>query len=234
MSLWSNTDNANGKPAFANTATVFGVDVAEAALQNFVASPGWVDVQVGHGPIVSIAVTTPGTGYVDNEALIFASGGGNGAAGFVTTSGNSLVANVTINGGGVGYANAAALIFDPVGAQGTVTTDSNGMITAVTITTGGAYATAPTVTIDTVAGTNANLTVEVGDLTPIGDIVSATLTNGGSGYTSAPTVTIDTIVGVNGALTAAVGGRAGRITSETLVAMKSIGGDAEDTQFPDA
>ena len=78
-------------------------------------------------------------------------------------------------------------------------------------------------------GTGANASVSVN---ATGAIVSVTLNNGGSGYTSAPTITLSG--GANGSVTTTVGGRAGRISYETLVAMGSITGDnaADNTYFP--
>lgn len=68
-----------------------------------------------------------------------------------------------------------------------------------------------------------------------GNVVSYSITNGGANFNSAtPTVTITTAAGVGASLTATAGGRAGRITYETLVAMGSITGDAsDDTYLPE-
>lgn len=65
-------------------------------------------------------------------------------------------------------------------------------------------------------------------------LATVVIHNPGSGYTSAPTVTY---VGANTTrptFTATVGGRAGRRSYETLVAMGSIAGDdsADNTYFP--
>jgi hypothetical protein len=50
------------------------------------------------------------------------------------------------------------------------------------------------------------------------------LNNGGTGYTSTPTATI---AGANASLTVVMGGRAGRVLTETLVAMGSMHGDGD-------
>lgn len=63
-------------------------------------------------------------------------------------------------------------------------------------------------------------------------IVSIVINNGGS-YSTTPTVAA--ITGTSGAATFTVemGGRANRVSYETLVAMGSMTGDGDDTYFPD-
>lgn len=85
--------------------------------------------------------------------------------------------------------------------------------------------------------TGGNGTGAAGTLTTNGSgvITAVNLTSGGSGYTAAPTVGITTAAGTGASLTATVGGRAGRISSETLVEISSITSDAaDDAVFPDA
>jgi hypothetical protein len=81
------------------------------------------------------------------------------------------------------------------------------------------------------SGANASYTVN----TTTNTVNSITLISGGSNYTGTPTANI---ANANGAITASIavtmGGRAGRVHYETLVAMGSMTGDAEDTILPDA
>jgi hypothetical protein len=68
-----------------------------------------------------------------------------------------------------------------------------------------------------------------------GVITSVTLSAGGTGYTTAPVVTVNTAAGTDAAFTVTMGGRSGRVHYETLVALKSVTGDAsDDTTFPDS
>jgi hypothetical protein len=57
-----------------------------------------------------------------------------------------------------------------------------------------------------------------------GALLRIQLNNGGSNYTSTPTATI---AGANASLTVVMGGRAGRVLTETLVAMGSMRGDGD-------
>lgn len=67
-----------------------------------------------------------------------------------------------------------------------------------------------------------------------GVITGIVITSGGTPLEVAPTVTVDTVGGTLADLTAVLGGKAGRTMFEVLVAMGSMSGDAEDTEFPDA
>lgn len=105
MSLWGNTDTANNKPKFANTADVSGVTIAEAQANTGIAHPGWVKTTVGTGPVTAIAVTAGGTGYSNGAALTISGGGGSGAAGTIVVSGGAIT-GVVITAGGSGYTSA--------------------------------------------------------------------------------------------------------------------------------
>jgi hypothetical protein len=77
------------------------------------------------------------------------------------------------------------------------------------------------------SGANASIVVDAN-----GVILSVSLLSGGSGYTSAPTATASNTTPA--VLTVEVGGRAGRRSYETLVAMGSIVGDdtGDNAYFP--
>jgi hypothetical protein len=65
-------------------------------------------------------------------------------------------------------------------------------------------------------------------------VATVVINNPGSGYTSAPTLVYNGANTSRPTFTVTVGGRAGRRSYETLVAMGSISGDdtADDTYFP--
>lgn len=73
-----------------------------------------------------------------------------------------------------------------------------------------------------------------------GGVVSAALSDGGAGFVSTTSVSVTnstggTSAGSNAVITAALGGRAGRTSMETLVAMGTITGDgSDDVVFPDS
>lgn len=70
-----------------------------------------------------------------------------------------------------------------------------------------------------------------------GGITSVTLGTKGSGFKNVDdsTVTITTVSGTGATIVPVLGGRAGRVSMETMVAMGTITGDAaDDDTFPDA
>jgi hypothetical protein len=181
MSLWGNIDyvTSNLKPLYANTTNassnstingtsanqvygiVAGVSATETERANSLPQhpthAGWVSLKVGTGPVKAISVSG-GTGI--------------NAAGYLTfTSGDGTGANVS---------------FTTANSQNTLQSYS----TNPTLNTYGTF----------------------------------TVNDGGSGYTNAAAITVRTN-GANialGTFTVELGGRAGRIQTETLVAMGSI------------
>ena len=113
MSLWGNVDNANNRPKYANTSAVTGMTVAEAQANTGVAHPGWVQVTVGQGAVVSIAISAGGTGYANGAALSFANTNGSGAAATLSTNSTGGITSLTITAGGL-Y-SAAPVITAPTG-----------------------------------------------------------------------------------------------------------------------
>ena len=129
MPLWGNKDTANNKPKFvgaANVAKVSGVTVAEAQTDKGIAQPGWVQTTLGTGGVVSISITTPGTGYANGDAVVAANTYGSGFAGTVTTNAAGAITAVNIASPGQ-YTQAPAL---------TITTTA-GTTGALTATVGG-------------------------------------------------------------------------------------------------
>jgi hypothetical protein len=132
---------------------------------------------------------------------------------------NSLENNAVIFlGGGAGNTTPATV------AVGTFANNGNGEITAVTISNqGNNYLTAPTLTVNSAAaGSGANL---VPALAGVGGEVNFAISGGNrSGMNAGWNIRRE-----------GTGGRAGRVTYETLVAMRSIGSDASDDDIlPDS
>lgn len=113
-------------------------------------------------------------------------------------------------------------------------TRGTGPLTSITVAAAGrTYANTDTFSIAAgTGGTNATGNVVTN---AAGNVVSFSVSSWGANFnTAAPTVTITTAAGVGASLTATAGGRAGRTTYETLVAMGSITGDAsDDTLLPE-
>ena len=108
-------------------------------------------------------------------------------------------------------------------------TAGTGPITSITANSGAVGTNSYlTITGGGVGNTAANAQISVN---AAGYIVAVTLNSGGS-YSTTPTVTP---ASGDGAFTVTMGGRANRVTQETIVAMGSMTGDAsDDTYYPDA
>lgn len=81
------------------------------------------------------------------------------------------------------------------------------------------------------SGANASYTVN----TTTNTITTITLVSGGSGYSTTPYANVANGTSVNSAsILVTMGGRANRVSYETLVAMGSMTEDSEDTIFPNS
>lgn len=102
-------------------------------------------------------------------------------------------------------------------------TTGTGPLTALTIVDGGSgYANTDTITVASTGTGAVNATATV-TTNSTGGITAIAITNTGVGFTTtAPTVTITTSGGTGANVVATAGGRAGRVSYETLVAMGSI------------
>lgn len=102
-------------------------------------------------------------------------------------------------------------------------TTGTGPVTALTIVAGGTgYANTDTITVAATGNGSVNATATV-TTNATGGITTIAITNTGSGFTlTTPTVTITTSGGTGANVVATAGGRAGRVSYETLVAMGSI------------
>lgn len=106
------------------------------------------------------------------------------------------------------------------------------IVNIVIAAAGTGYANTDTVAFTSPSGDNA-----AGAITTDGSgvITSVAITDPGAGYLVANTTgTITTSGGSGGTLTGVAGGKVGRVTYETLVAMNDLTGDgSDDTQLPD-
>lgn len=211
----------------------------------------------GNAGVTSVTVTVAGTGFTVRPTVAFSGGGGSGATATATakvitfTVGSALDADA-----GTGYANGDVIKVDGgtgTSANATVTTNaSNTSVASLALVNGGSYTVLPTLTGEaTIAETGSGSGLLVDLAMGLNDV---TVTASGNNYSSAPAVTIGGAGGVGATATSTLqsteaasiahagwtvrtvgtGGRAGRVQYETLVAMSSITGDAEDdAQLPE-
>ena len=226
---------------------VFGVDKTEAAVNRAAGkgglTPGWTSIKFGEGPVTALVVTDPGSGFVNGETA-FVTGGTVNALAVATTNSTGYLTTLTITNGGAGFTNTSMAGFDSdfsrekrvstVVASGaalgynntSILVVSNGTVNAtatlVTNTTGGFTGGTITVTrVGQFANTkiNGNLKFTVGNSTS-----NATFTGTG-GITGNVIVTAfsGTLANSSGGdYSIQFGGRAGRISYESLVAMRNI------------
>lgn len=224
---------------------VYGVDTTEMAVQNAAGGgrkaqhAGWVAVRRGTGPLTGLSINAGGTGY-GNLAVGFISNGTVNAMFHVgQTNSTGGAQTVILDTGGFGYLNA--------GAVGLVQ-PANGIYGVTIVTAGSGYTNTDVVTFSNGA-VNAVATITTNGT---GNIASVTFSTGGAGFSNTLN-TVRTFTAANGSaantsanltptiatgsgltVVATVGGRAGRVSYETLVAMGSITGDSDDATFPDS
>lgn len=255
--IWAPT-SVNKTPNTTNRDNLYGNTTADAFITGATIGMFAMDnsESKGEANVTTVAVTAAGSGFTVRPTVTFSGGGGTGAAGNT----NAKLVAVALGGGtgngGTGYVNAEVVTVNGgTGTSANVTianTDASGVVTAVSIVSGqaGVYTVLPTLannapTGGTGSGLRLNLTIGLN---------AVTVTANGSGYTSAPTVTIGGTGGNGATATASIntsegkkgaphagwvlrkegsGGRAGRVTYETLVAMGSISTDnnADDTKL---
>jgi len=233
---------------------IFGVDEAE--------------MTAGGDNVVSLAVNSGGTGYVDaDDAAVTVSAPGSGT----TATGTSVVTagkvtSITITEDGAGYTStptvtihgATASTFDASDAAVAVLASDTIVLTSAQVaalavddavtyaagTGGTAIVGLTTATVYYIhskpSATTIKLSATLGgdaiDLTEVGVGTSHTLT--GATATASATLGSGTPATVTHSgwvkRTVGTGGRAGRVTYETLVAMNTITGDtADDAEFPE-
>jgi hypothetical protein len=238
MSLWGNRDSktvAGSVTVTAANSTVVGVGTT---LTNFavgdflhVGENDYVFTAIANATVATVRSATGGalvgaqsnSSYVVSEKPLYITYSQNIDADTVygastaELSGTSGVASVTITNAGSDYDGTPTVTFSAppsgVTATGTATVAANAVTAVVMTNNGSGYVTAPTVTFsganttsDIATGTAVLQTSERDAVTHAGWVVR----------------------------TEGTGGRAGRVQYETLVAMSSIQGDAEDdAQLPE-
>ena len=178
------------------------------------------EAQTAGAGVESVTVDSPGIGYTSAPTVVFASGGGSGAAATATLT--PSVGSVTLGSGGSGYTTAPSVMF--TGGGGGSGATANAVLPArgvasVTLISVGVYSSTPTVTFgppQTAGGRRATGTV----VRPSGgDVQSVTITDPGSGYTSPPSVTFSPGLGVNAIGTAVL--EAAAVASVTVTEVGS-------------
>ena len=248
MALWTSTDNAGGKPKYLSTADkarTYGMDTTE--------------IGAGGDNVVSVAVATGGTRYVEAPGVTFSGGGGSSAAATATISGGAVTA-VTVTTVGSSYTSAPTVTIPKarltVATSGvnttseTITYAAHGLNNDDTVTYnngGGTSITGLTSGNQYYVVNKATNTFQL-SLTSGGSAINLTGTGNNAQYFIIDASTAATAVAalgegaVGGAAhagwnlrTVGTGGRAGRVHYETLVAMGSMSSDAsDDTVLPDA
>ena len=147
------------------------------------------EAQTAGRGVGSVTVDSPGIGYTSAPTVVFASGGGSGAAANATLT--PSVGSVTLGSGGSGYTTAPSVMFTGGGGGSGAAADAvlapRG-VASVMITNGGVYNFQPTVTFglpQTAGGRQATGTAVRSGL----NVQSVTITDPGSGYTAPPSVT---------------------------------------------
>jgi len=246
------TVTANEKPAYLNsgdTAATFGVDVTEQT--------------AGSDNVTNVSVATEGTRYLGTApAVTFSGGGGSGAAATATISGGAVTA-IAVTNVGSAYTSAPtvsvakpARIIPTTGvtiATDTIAYTAHGLNAGdvVKYFTGGGTAATGLTNNTTYYVIASGLTANAFKVsaTDAGTAVDITGTGNNLQYFEIQSADQATAVaslgaGAGGAhithagwvlQTVGTGGRAGRVSFETLVAMKTISGDAaDDLVLPDA
>jgi hypothetical protein len=253
MALWSNTDGDAGKPKYLSDddkAITFGMDTTE--------------ISAGGDNVTSIAVATAGSGYVEVPGVTVAAPSSGTTATATATISGGVVTAVTVTGVGSGYTSAPTVTIQvpvltvPTSAVNTTTevisytahgqttgaavVYNNGGSTSITGLTSGT-----TYYVIRVDANSFKVAVAADDATA-GNAINLTGTGNNAQYFSITAGVRATAVAALGEgtqhgashagwvrRTVGTGGRAGRVFTETLVAMGSMSSDAsDDTVLPDA
>lgn len=231
MPTWSANDDPTGRPNYANTANVFGVDRTEALVYGKGVSPGWVAVRTGSGQISGFTINDGGTGYVTADT-IEVNGAVNAVANLIVGEGPSLagIGNLNIQTGNVIVVTnftpsteltIPSVLYAYVNATGpaiTLTINEDINATAFNV------ASAPSVTNSAVSNWGYD-----------GVITGFQVTEYGSFTVTDPESEITTSTGSGANVDPIVGGRAGRVTTENMVFIHDVTNDADDDgTFPDS
>jgi hypothetical protein len=232
MALWSANDDPTGKPKWANTAAVFGVDRTEATVYGKGMHPGWVNVTPMRGYVSNITVSNAGSGYANADTFVIANGvsGANGSGTMITAdaANSALVMNVgtTVNvsvttGNALAvYANSDTFFY--------FSNSTNKIYKVINKVVNSSFINLASNT-SLVANGSANNGLAA-------QISSIGLVDGGGFTSQTGNVNITTSTGSGGSLTiGSYGGRIGRTSVECLVAISDMkSDDSDDTTLPDS
>lgn len=172
---------------------------------------------VNEGAVVSIQMTSPGSGYEPGDIVqLYITGGGSDSGAELTSTINpGIVSTVIITNPGSGYTPGTySLGFSGgggTGAAGTYTVGSGGTVESALITNGGTgYTGSPTVSFPTGGGTGASAISEISS-SSLGGVA---VVHGGSGFTTTPVLSVVGGGGTGATATAVLTG--GVITSVTI------------------
>ena len=239
----ASTNGVHGDPT-----KVFGVDTDE--------------IGAGGDNVVSVTIVDGGSGYKGSAPSVsFSGGGGSSAAATAGTGGYPKITSVTVTNVGSSYTSVPTVTIDAPGAQtfngASAVTDNADTITI----TGHPFVTGDQVTYSTGGGTvidgltnNGTFFVIKVDANTLklassaadaaaGTAIDITSGVGASHTLTGETATATASLGASSSgfhagwvrRTVGTGGRAGRISYETLVASSSIAGDQEDDkELPDS
>jgi hypothetical protein len=229
------------------TIGVYGVDSAEVQYGSYTLSGVSVGSSRGSGVVLTSNSTT---GFTVN--------GGTSSVAAVINVDTLAISTAAINAAGEGYSTGDVVSLDDgegTAATLTVTANATGNVTAVSILAPGVYANGADLPGDGSATSNVtgdgtglviDATVGVGTVSvsntglftaiPAADDNAVTEQAGQSNTDTALNLVFSKVHTSDGQgyvkVTTGSGGRAGRRTTEVLVASKSMTGDAEDTVFP--
>lgn len=228
---------------------LFGVDQTEAKVKGRGVTQGWVLVKTGLGPVTALTATG-GSNFANGSTVTLSNGSSNGLV-TLTTNATGNIASAVINNGGVFDVNTAVVVgFNRerrlantgtyINYTGTATgysnTDyvviSNAIINATANVTTNATGGSLTFTVNNVglfSNTQTNTAVV---------IRVANSSGGNSAGTGASFTSANLIASTGGSITInTLGGRAGRISYETLAVVRSMANTtdgSDDSIFPDS
>ena len=217
---------------------VFGVSATEQAnnrLNNDErgAHAGWNLRRAGTGPVVSFTIVDAGSDLANGETLTVSNGTSNATA-VVTTNATSNIVSLTITSGGGGFTNTdmAVIEFDRQQYLDviTVTGSTSGFSNDdVIVAANGIVDGLATISTNSTGGfTNSDITiVNIGlfsNTAANGSVILTVLAaNGDPSSGTGETLVANLTASSTGDISITLGGRAGRVSYETLVAMGSLG-----------
>lgn len=232
MPIWSANDDPTGRPNYANTSDVYGVDKAEAAVAASGVAPGWVRVTPQTGYVSFLTVVAGGSRYTNSDVVtvdgVSTSGVVNATANVVVGFSANVSGNAAVTSGQVNLVSTGYNLTTGFANGYEVFVYTNSTSAAVRTINQVVNSTFMNVTSSWPA-TNASAAFGVS-----GVILRTDYLNEGSGFTTQKNVSITTVAGAGANVTATLGGRAGRTQYENLVYVANVqNDDSDDTVFPD-